>query len=80
HLLKTLFSQLLQHFLLINQSFTTLEQGANQSRGAWIEAHNLGRGACKRRIAMVFLLPLREGKGKEGDKDEEGKSGRRRKK
>ncbi|CAN1157463.1 hypothetical protein LINPERPRIM_LOCUS27477, partial [Linum perenne] len=21
---------------------TTLEQGANQSRGAWIEAHNLG--------------------------------------
>ncbi|CAN1189971.1 hypothetical protein LINPERPRIM_LOCUS477, partial [Linum perenne] len=50
-----LSSQLLQHFLLINQSFTTLEQGANQSRGAWIEAHNLGRGACKRRIAMVFL-------------------------
>ena len=55
HFIKTLFSQLHKHFLLINQS-TTLEQGANQSRGAWIEAHNLGRGACKRRIVMVFLV------------------------
>ncbi|CAN1120792.1 hypothetical protein LINPERHAP2_LOCUS408, partial [Linum perenne] len=37
---------------------TTLEQGATQSRGAWIEVHNLGRGACKRRIVMVFLNKL----------------------